>query len=149
MTDFMTDQLGKVSMTDLEELKSNGQRLGYVDVHAHLIHDRFENREDEIAVDCIRKGMDFVIVNGIEPKSNRRILEFCEKFAPYMQPAIGIYPLDACNQFIFTEEDSSLPAGETPSSFFFFLHSTSRYYWMSIDGSISNKSDSFEQSCSS
>lgn len=105
MSDFVTDQLTKVTLSDLEEIKSRAERLGYVDVHAHLIHDRFENREDEIAIDCIRKGMDFVIINGIEPKSNRRILEFCEKYSPFMQPAIGIYPLDACNRFIFTEED--------------------------------------------
>lgn len=89
----------------LQSIKASGRRLGYVDVHAHLIHERFEGREDEIAVECIEKGMDFVIVNGIEPVSNRKILSYCEKYHPYMQPAIGIYPLDAANRFIFTEED--------------------------------------------
>lgn len=97
---------------NLNQIKANGQRLGYVDVHAHLIHERFENKEDEIAIECIEHGLDHVIVNGIEPRSNRKILEYCDKFSPYMQAAIGIYPLDAANRFIFTEEDIQRLGGE-------------------------------------
>jgi hypothetical protein len=98
-------QLGSSTSESLRELLANGKKLGYVDVHAHLIHERFENKENDIAETCIQKGMDFVIVNGIEPISNRKILEFCNTYSPYMQPAIGIYPLDAANAFIFTEKD--------------------------------------------
>jgi TatD DNase family protein len=98
-------QLGSPTAESLQELLANGRKLGYVDVHAHLIHERFENKENEIAETCIRKGMDYVIVNGIEPISNRKILEFCNRYSPYMQPAIGIYPLDAANAYIYTEKD--------------------------------------------
>jgi TatD DNase family protein len=99
-------KIGPLSSDSLEGLKVSAIRLGYVDVHAHLIHEKFENKEDFIAEECIRKGLDFVIVNGLEPVSNRKILEYCKKYHPFMQPAIGIYPLDAANRFIFTEEDS-------------------------------------------
>jgi len=86
-------------------MSSTVVRRGYVDVHAHLIHEKFEGKEDAIAQSCIDKGMDHVIVNGIEPVSNRKILAFCEKFSPYMLPAVGIYPLDAANQYIYSQSD--------------------------------------------
>lgn len=82
-----------------------GKGVGYVDVHAHLICSKFEGREDAIALDCIAKQMDHVIVNGLEPVSNRKILEFSARFSPYMLPALGIYPLDAACQVIVTQED--------------------------------------------
>eukprot|EP00981_Chlorochromonas_danica_P000597 scaffold138_cov178-Ochromonas_danica.AAC.3 len=48
--------------------------------------------------------MDHVIVNGIEPISNRRILDYCERYKPCLLPAVGIYPLDAACHFIYSEE---------------------------------------------
>lgn len=78
---------------------------GFVDVHAHLIHEKFEGIENEIADECIQNGMDFVVVNGLEPVSNRKILSFCENYPLRMLPALGIYPLEAANQFIYTKED--------------------------------------------
>ena len=101
----IVQKLETLEIDPLAELKMSGPRLGYVDVHAHLIHEKFEGKEDFVAEDCIRNGLDFVIVNGIEPVSNRKILEYCAKYSPYMQPAIGIYPLDAANKFIYTETD--------------------------------------------
>mgnify|MGYP001810405059 CR=1 FL=1 len=95
--------LGSLSLILFFILKGKG--LGYVDVHAHLIHDKFVGREDAIALDCIAKNMDHVIVNGLEPVSNRKILEFSARYSPYMLPALGIYPLDAACQVIYTQED--------------------------------------------
>lgn len=91
--------LGQDVPSDLIE---KGQ--GYLDVHAHLIHERFDGKEDEIAIECIRQEMDHVIVNGIEPISNRRILDYCERYKPCLLPAVGIYPLDAACHFIYSEE---------------------------------------------
>lgn len=96
----------KVQMSSFTVPSSDMKRnLGYVDVHAHLMHEKFVGKEDDIAQHCIDMGMDHVIINGLEPVSNRQILAFCEKFPGYMVPALGIYPLDAANHFIFTEED--------------------------------------------
>lgn len=49
--------------------------------------------------------MDHVIINGIEPSSNRRILAFCAEYSPYMLPAVGIYPLDAACNKIYTQQE--------------------------------------------
>lgn len=66
----------------------------YVDVHTHLIHPRFDGEEDAAATRAAQAGLDFVIVNGLEPQSNRATLELCARH-PHLLAAIGIYPVDA------------------------------------------------------
>jgi TatD DNase family protein len=65
-----------------------------VDVHAHLIHKQFAGEEDEVALRAKEAGLTYVIVNGLEPKSNDATLALCEKF-DHLLPALGIYPVDA------------------------------------------------------
>ena len=66
----------------------------YVDVHAHLIHPKFTGEEDAVAQRARDAGVRFVIVNGLEPRSNRAVLELCERH-DHLLPALGIYPLDS------------------------------------------------------
>eukprot|EP01035_Chromulina_nebulosa_P020214 gene20214-26243_t len=69
----------------------------YTDAHAHLIHEQFEGEEDIMAVKCSEAGLEYIVVNGLEPESNRKILLYSEKFSNIL-PACGIYPIDAmCN----------------------------------------------------
>jgi TatD DNase family protein len=72
---------------------------GYVDVHAHLIHEQFHGEEDVIAEKCKNFGLEYIIVNGLEPVSNRATLELARKHS-HILPAAGIYPLDAACNFI-------------------------------------------------
>lgn len=66
----------------------------FVDVHAHIVHPTFAGREDEIARRAAAAGVTRIIVNGLEPKSNRAILELCARHDNLL-PALGIYPVDA------------------------------------------------------
>ena len=66
----------------------------YVDVHAHLIHPHFAGEENEVAQRAAAAGLEYVIVNGLEPTSNRAVLELC-KAHDHLLPALGIYPVDA------------------------------------------------------
>lgn len=66
----------------------------YVDVHAHLIHESFASDADAAAERAAAAGVTRVIVNGLEPKSNRAILALCARH-PNLRPALGIYPVDA------------------------------------------------------
>lgn len=69
----------------------------YVDAHAHIVHPQFAGEEDAVADRAAAAGLDFVIVNGLEPKSNREVLALCERH-DHLVAALGIYPLDAiCN----------------------------------------------------
>lgn len=70
----------------------------YVDVHCHIIHEQFAGEEDDVAQRARDKGLEFCVVNGLEPKSNRAVLELCARHPTSLLPALGIYPLDAaCN----------------------------------------------------
>jgi TatD DNase family protein len=70
----------------------------YVDVHCHIIHEQFAGEEDDVAQRARDKGLEFCVVNGLEPKSNRAVLELCARHPNSLLPALGIYPLDAaCN----------------------------------------------------
>lgn len=66
----------------------------YVDVHAHLIHESFAEDADAAAERAAAAGLEVVIVNGLEPVSNRAVLELCARY-DHLQPACGIYPVDA------------------------------------------------------
>jgi len=66
----------------------------YVDVHTHLTHAAFCGEQDEFAKRAAQAGLDCVIVNGLEPRSNRAVLELCARH-PHLFPALGIYPVDA------------------------------------------------------
>ncbi len=65
----------------------------YVDVHTHLFHERFTGEEDDAARRAADAGVTRVIVNGLEPRSNRQTLELCARH-DHLKAALGIYPLD-------------------------------------------------------
>lgn len=66
-----------------------------MDVHTHLTHEKF--RADQAAVIARAKaaGLGAIVVNGLEPQSNREILELAKD--PVIKAALGIYPVDAVN----------------------------------------------------
>lgn len=67
----------------------------YTDAHTHLIHPQFAGEEDAAARRAAEAGVECVIVNGLEPRSNRATLALCERHKN-LYPALGIYPIDAC-----------------------------------------------------
>src|SRR6056297_3599881 len=70
----------------------------FVDVHCHIIHEQFAGEEDAVAQRAKEKGLEYCVVNGLEPQSNRAVLKLCDRHPSSLLPALGIYPLDAaCN----------------------------------------------------
>ncbi len=71
----------------------------FVDVHTHLTHDDFAVDRNQVISRARAAGLGAIVVNGLEPKSNRMILEMA-KADTLIKPALGIYPLDAVCQSI-------------------------------------------------
>ncbi len=72
--------------------------MSYVDVHTHLTHERFAADADDAIARAEHAGLGAIVVNGLEPRSNRAILAMAARH-PVVRPALGIYPIDAvCNQ---------------------------------------------------
>lgn len=71
----------------------------YVDVHTHLTHDQFADDCADVIADAERAGLGAIVVNGLEPKSNRAILAMAAA-NPIIRAACGIYPTEAVNDIL-------------------------------------------------
>lgn len=70
----------------------------YIDVHTHLTHERFSGDLEATIARAEDAGLGAIVVNGLEPVSNRLIIAMAERHALVL-PALGIYPIDAvCDQ---------------------------------------------------
>ena len=69
-------------------------KAAYVDVHAHLTDPRFGDDLDQVVARAEAAGLDAIIVNGLEPQSNRAVLAMANRHR-IVKPALGIYPIDA------------------------------------------------------
>lgn len=70
--------------------------MRYVDVHTHLTDPRFAHDRNEVIDRARALGFVAIVVNGLEPQSNREILRMA-KADSLIKPALGIYPIDAVN----------------------------------------------------
>lgn len=89
---------------------------GFVDVHCHLTHTAFGSAAEQDAVvhRARQAGLSRAIVNGLEPQSNRQVLQLCERHPDILRPALGIYPADASSHAVDPEEYSAHFNGLAP-----------------------------------
>jgi len=74
-----------------------------IDIHAHLGSTQFEKDIEEVIDRCGKKGI-IVINSGINPSTNRKILEMKEKYPNTLEISFGIYPIDALVKEIESSE---------------------------------------------
>jgi TatD DNase family protein len=86
----------------------------FVDVHTHLTHDDFTIDLSSVIQRAEAVGLGAIVVNGLEPKSNRMILAMAQKFS-VIKPALGIYPLDAVCQTIPQDFPFEVPVFDVKS----------------------------------
>ena len=70
--------------------------MKFVDVHTHLTHPAFDADRRTILERASQDELGAIVINGLEPVSNRKILELAAEFSVVL-PALGIYPIDAVN----------------------------------------------------
>jgi TatD DNase family protein len=76
----------------------------YVDVHTHLTHDDFTVDREVVIQRAIDAGLGAIVVNGLDPFSNRLILEMSKAHA-VIKPALGIYPLRVFGEQFSVDEE--------------------------------------------
>lgn len=66
------------------------------DVHCHIHHCYFDKDRDNVISRAKEAGVKVIINNGLNPSSNRKTLEMCEKYKEYniLKAALGIYPTE-------------------------------------------------------
>lgn len=68
----------------------------YVDVHTHLTHDAFAGDLPRVVERAAEAGLAAIVVNGLEPDSNRAVLSMADEFE-VVEAALGLYPVNAAN----------------------------------------------------
>ncbi len=67
--------------------------MKFIDVHAHLEHEKFEKDLDEVINRCREKNI-VVINSGVNKSTNRLALDLSKKY-DIVKASFGIYPIDA------------------------------------------------------
>ena len=52
----------------------------FIDLHAHLDHCYFKDDLDEAIKRAEKEGVKIILANGINPETNRKVLEFAKKY---------------------------------------------------------------------
>src|SRR3989344_1207802 len=62
-----------------------------VDVHCHMDFPEFDTDREEVLKRAEEAGVKAILLNGVNPESNRRVLELCKKY-PVFKAVLGYYP---------------------------------------------------------
>ncbi|MEA3399309.1 MAG: TatD family hydrolase [Patescibacteria group bacterium] len=62
-----------------------------VDIHAHLDYPPLNEISKELIERSVNAGVKYIISNGTNPESNRKVLELAKKYS-IVKPALGFYP---------------------------------------------------------
>jgi TatD DNase family protein len=73
----------------------------FIDVHAHLDHGMFKPDLDTVISNAKAAGLKVIIANGVDPETNRKVLEISKKY-DLVKPALGIYPPDALQEEVIS-----------------------------------------------
>lgn len=76
--------------SSLRKITNKSLYMNYVDVHAHLTHEQFRSDVDAVINKCVSSGLQYIVCNGLEPVSNREVLQMSVKY-PHILPALGKY----------------------------------------------------------
>ena len=71
----------------------------YVDVHCHLAESVYALDLAAVIERASSRGVTQLVVNGVDPASNRRILEMQSQY-PTLRAALGIYPIQAVSRYL-------------------------------------------------
>lgn len=76
----------------------------YADVHCHLDNERYEDL-DSVVKRARDSGVKLIITSGVNPSSNRKVLEISKKYSDVVKCSFGIYPVDAVANKVELEEE--------------------------------------------
>ncbi len=77
-----------------------------IDVHAHLDESRFEKDLAEVVERAKNKGVEVILISGVNPETNRKVVEISKIF-PIVRASFGLYPLDSIAEKVSGLDDDS------------------------------------------
>lgn len=82
--------------------------MHYLDVHTHLTHEKFSHDYQDVIARAEKAGLSSIIVNGMDPQSNRFTLKMAQDFT-IVKAALGIYPIHAVNGLLPNDFPLAIP----------------------------------------
>lgn len=79
-----------------------------VDVHCHLNHAQFEKDLPKVIERAKKAGLVKLVCAGVNPPTNREVLELTKKYPGLVECSFGIYPIDALNVKVEAFEEIGL-----------------------------------------
>ena len=66
-----------------------------VDVHCHIYHEMFKDSFDEVLERAKSAGVKRILLSGVNPEGNIKVLSYVKKHPEMLRASLGIYPIDA------------------------------------------------------
>lgn len=85
--------------------------MNLVDVHCHLNHEKFKQDLDKVLETSTLAGVKKIIVSGVNPATNREVLEMSRLHPDILRCTLGVYPTDALNLPNGGEPETGLTRG--------------------------------------
>ena len=63
-----------------------------VDSHCHIYFEQFDGDRDHI-LEKARKKLEFIGVPGVNPETNREVLQLSEEYGDFISPHLGLHPV--------------------------------------------------------
>ncbi len=83
-----------------------------VDIHAHLDFPQFEKDREAVLARAKAAGVVAIIAQGVHHESNQRVLKLAARY-PLLKPALGLYPLNAPNVTVHSEDEDDFDRNAT------------------------------------
>lgn len=85
--------------------------MNLIDDHCHLTHALYKDDLNEVLKRAKTAGIKRILVSGVNPQSNREVLQLVKLHPDLLRASLGIYPIDALG---LAQGDSGLPLQKTP-----------------------------------
>ena len=69
-----------------------------IDIHCHLDFEGLAERLDEVISNAKKAGVKTIVSSGVNPETNRKILEIQKKYPDIVKASFGLYPMDALSR---------------------------------------------------
>lgn len=76
-----------------------------VDIHCHLEFPQYDEDRDAVLTRALDAGVRLIVTQGVHLASDKQALELARKHGPLVKAALGIYPLNAPNVTVKSEDD--------------------------------------------
>ena len=70
-----------------------GIGMNIIDTHCHLDVEEFDSDRDQVIENCLKAGVDKIVVPAISAPGWDALLSLCARYPQHLFPALGCHPI--------------------------------------------------------